>query len=195
MNKASGAGNAIGKIIAYILVVLLVLGLAGVVVYFVTKDEGISFYVDFNGERYYSGISEADLLLADGETYSFSVKSLTGNSVDYSVSVSSNSERNFAFVYNGEFEDFYVKDDTENNDYSAVFDLQKSEGSFSITIPKDFTVEQAVKLKYGGDVQLQEELKFGYPYFLITVVSDENIVNLWLSFGMRLSLDSSQIVF
>ena len=57
MRKASGAGKAVGKIVTYLLIVLLVLGVAGAVFYFVAKQEGVSFYVEYDGTRYYSGIN------------------------------------------------------------------------------------------------------------------------------------------
>ena len=132
MSKANGVSSAIGKIVTYILVVLLVLGIAGVAAYFVAKDEGISFYVEFGKKRYLSGVDEANISVYPKQMYSFPVKSLTGENIDYSVSVSSNGEHNFAFVYDGKFYDFYVKDDTENNDYSEAFGLRKNADGFSI---------------------------------------------------------------
>lgn len=200
MSKATKSGNAVTRILTYILVVLLVLGVAGVIVYLLAKDEGVTFFVEYNGERYFSGVTEADLTLYsdEGEMHEFSVKSLMGDNVDFSVSVSSNGENNFAFVYNGEFEDFYVKDDTENNDYSAAFGLQKSESGFSLTLPKDLTVEQVIEAKYGGDIQLQESLQNGVPYFVITVSDGENSLNMYFSFGAEvegITLNPPQIVF
>lgn len=198
MSKANGAESAFGKVLTYILVVLLVLGIAGVIVYLLAKDEGATFFVEYNGERYYSGVSEADLTLSLGETHEFSVKSLTGSNVDFSVSVQSNGENNFAFSCNGEFKDFYVKDDTENNDYSAVFGLQKSDSGFSLTLSKGLTVEQVIETKYGGDIQLQENLPSGVTYFVITVSDGENGLNMYFSFGAEddgITLDPPQIVF
>ena len=196
MSKTSNIESAIGKLLTYLLILLLVLGLAGVVVYFVAKDEGVSFYVEYGGERYFSGVNEADLCLFNGETYSFSVKPLIGDNVDYSVSVSSNGEHNFAFIYDGEFYDFYVKDDTENNDYSEVFGLQKNKGGFSITLPKDFSVKQAIETKYGGDIQLQKELQGNVPYFVITIMSGEDSLRLWFVFiSLTITLDPPSIIF
>ena len=50
MSKANGTINAIGKIITYILVVLLVLGIAGGISYFVLRNQGITYYVEYDGE-------------------------------------------------------------------------------------------------------------------------------------------------
>lgn len=190
--------STVEKAITYILVVLLVLGVAGVIVYLLVKNEGVTFSVEYGSERYFSGVTEADLTLYTGETHEFSVKSLTGGNVNFSVSISSNGENNFAFVYDGEFEDFYVKDDTENNDYSAAFGLQKSESGFSLTLPKGLTVEQVIETKYGGDIQLQESLQSGIPYFVITVSDGENSLNMYFSFGAEvegITLTPPQIVF
>lgn len=198
MSKTTKSGNAVTRIVTYILVVLLVLGVAGVIVYLLAKDEGVTFSVEYGGERYFSGVTEANLTLYTGETHEFSVKSLTGDSVDFSVSVSSNGENNFVFVYDGEFEDFYVKDDTENNDYSAAFGLQKSESGFLLTLPKGLTVEKVIETKYGGDIQLQESLQSGVPYFVITVSDGENSLNMYFSFGAEvegITLNPPQIVF
>lgn len=198
MSKTTKSGNAVTRILTYLFVVLLVLGVAGVIVYLLAKDEGVTFSVEYGGERYFSGVTEANLTLYTGETHEFSVKSLTGDSVDFSVSVSSNGENNFVFVYDGEFEDFYVKDDTENNDYSAAFGLQKSESGFLLTLPKGLTVEKVIETKYGGDIQLQESLQSGVPYFVITVSDGENSLNMYFSFGAEvegITLNPPQIVF
>lgn len=53
MSKAGGGINTVTKIIVWVLVVLLLLGAAGVIAYYVLKDEGVSFYVEYNGERYF----------------------------------------------------------------------------------------------------------------------------------------------
>lgn len=161
---------------------LLLLGAAGVIAYYVLKDEGVSFYVEYNGERYFSSVSEADLSFKTGDTYTFNVKSLTGENVDYSVSVLSSGEHNFTFICNGEFYDFYSADNADNNGYSHVFSLQKSEDGFSLTLPSDFSVEQAIEAKFGGDVELQSELQ-SVSYFVIVVAVGDDTLNLFFSFG------------
>lgn len=182
MSRAGGGMNTVTKIIVWVLVVLLLLGAAGVIAYYVLEDEGVSFYVEYNGERYFSSISEADLSFKTGDTYTFNVKSLTGENVDYSVSILSNGEHNFTFICNGEFYDFYSADNADNNGYSHVFSLQKGEDGFSITLPKGFSVEQAIEAKFGGDVELQSELQ-SVPYFVIAVSSGDDTLNLFFSFG------------
>lgn len=195
MSKAGGVGKAIIKVITYVLIVLLVLGIAGVIVYFVAKEEGVSFYVEYGGKRYFSSVSEADLFFKTGDTYTFNVKSLTGETVDYSVSVQSNGEHNFSFISDNEFHDFYIADDSENNDYSSVFGLEIKADSFSVTIPKDVTVEEVIAMKYGDEIQLQNDLQKGISYFAITVVSGGNSLSLTFGFELAIMVNPPSIVF
>ena len=197
MSKAGGGMNTVTKIIVWVLVVLLLLGAAGVIVGYVLQNEGVSFYVEYNGERYFSSVSEADLSFEMCDTYTFDVKSLTGESVDYSVSVLSNSEHIISFTFNGENHNSYVGGDNDNNDYSSVFGLRKDKDGFSITLPQGFSVVEAIKAKYGGEVELQGELQ-SVPYFVIVVSSGENTLNLYFSFGENvtgITVNTPSIVF
>lgn len=197
MSKAGGGMNTVTKIIVWVLVVLLLLGAAGVIVSYVLQNEGVSFYVEYNGERYFSSVSEADLSFEMCDTYTFDVKSLTGESVDYSVSVLSNSEHIISFIFNGENHNSYVEGDNDNNDYSSVFGLRKDKDGFSITLPQGFSIVEAIKAKYGGEVELQGELQ-AVPYFVIVVSSGENTLNLYFSFGENvtgITVDTPSIVF
>lgn len=197
MSKAGGGKNTVTKIIVWVLVVLLLLGAAGVIVSYVLQNEGVSFYVEYNGERYFSSVSEADLSFEMCDTYTFDVKSLTGESVDYSVSVLSNSEHIISFIFNGENHNSYVGGDNDNNDYSSVFGLRKDKDGFSITLPQGFSVVEAIKAKYGGEVELQGELQ-AVPYFVIVVSSGDDTLNLFFSFGGNvtgITLDPPSIVF
>ena len=197
MSKSNGALGAIGKVITYILVVLLVLGIAGMVAYFALRAQGVTYYVEYGGERYFANGDGGSIELLNGATNRFSVKSLTGGEVNYSVTVQSNSANNFDFVIDGEYRQFYSTTD-ENNDYAAVFGLQKKADGFSLTLPDHFTVEQAVETQYGGDIELQDgyEISDDLCYFVITVTSDESTVSLWFTFSdLTITLDPPQIVF
>ena len=197
MSKSNGVFGAIGKVITYILVVLLVLGIAGMVAYFALRAQGVTYYVEYGGERYVANGDGGSIELLNGATSNFTVKSLTGGEVNYDVTVQSNSANNFDFVLNGENYQFFGKND-ENNDYAVVFGLQKKADGFSLTIPDHFTVEQAVETQYGGDIELQNgyEISDDLCYFVITVTSEDSAVNLWFTFsGLTVTLDTPQIVF
>lgn len=177
--------------------VLLILGVVGLVLFFVMRGQGNVFYVEYNGERYFVSDKENDIALLKGETNSFSVKSLLGDKIDFSVKITSNGENNVCFAYNGEFHYFY-SGDTEMDDYSDIFGLQANADGFSVTIPQDITVETAIETKYGGDITLLDDFSDSTAYFVITVAVNENSVDLPFTFGARVSgvtLNPPSIVF
>lgn len=201
MSKSNSGGvlNSIGKVLTYIFVVLLVLGIAGMVAYFALRGQGVTYYVEYNGERYVANGDGGSIALSNGGTYNFAVNSLSGGEVNYDVTVQSNYLNNFDFVIDGEYKQFYSTTD-ENNDYSAVFGLQKQADGFSLTLPDHFTVEQAVETQYGGDIELLNgyEISGDLCYFVITVTSGKSAVSLWFTLGVGVSgitLDPPQIVF
>ena len=196
MSKSNGALGAVGKVITYILVVLLVLGVAGTVAYFVLRSQGVTYYVEYNGERYVANSDGGSLSLRSGEPQEFSVKSLTGGEVNFDVKVVSNKSNNFSFTCNGKVYQF-VSTEEKNNDYSEIFGLQKSADGFSLSFPDGFTIEQAVEEKFGGEVLFDEELRSSNAYFVITVTAEESVLNLWFTFDVYvegITLDPPQII-
>ena len=195
MSKTNSVGNAVFKFLTYLLVVLLVLGIAGFVAYFALRGQGVTYYVEYDGERYLSDLEGGNISLLNGETYDFTVKSLTGGEVNYDVKVQSNYSNNFDFVIDGENYRFY-SETAENNDYTDVFNVVKTPDGFALTLPEDFTVEQAIETKFGGDVEIQKELQSDLSYFVITVISGESSVSIWFTFGdFSITLDQTEIVF
>lgn len=193
MSKAS---EVLGKIILWLLVIVLIVGVAFVALFFAMRNQGVTYYVEYGGERFFGGSSDG-LALLNGGTYNFSVKSLTGGEVNYGVTVQSNSANNFTFVCDGKPQAFYGTDE-ESNDYSEIFDLKKGTGGFSLTIPEDFTVEKAIEAKYGADIVFQDEIKNGLCYFIISVWVEKTSISLWFAFGGRvenITLDPPQIIF
>ena len=195
MNKAGGVSNAIGKVITHILVVLFVLGIAGGVVYFALHSQGVTFYVEYSGERYFANSDGGSIKLTNSETHNFSVKPLTGGEVNYNVKIVSNGANNILFTTDGEI--WYLwNDDTKKDDYSEVFGLQRQSDGFSLTIPDGFTVEKAIEIKYGADIELQDELKNDLCYFVITVSVEESTVKIPFNFfDLTITLNPPQIVF
>lgn len=197
MSKTTKSGNAVTRILTYILVVLLVLGVAGMIAYFALRSQGVTYYVEYNGERYFANGDGGSLFLRSGEPHEFFVKSLTGGEVNYGVKVVSNSSNNFTFVCDGKPQSFCGTDE-KLNDYSEIFGLQKSADGFSLSFPDGFTVEQAIEEKFGGTIEFNSELENDKAYFVISVIADESAVNLWFVFGAEVTgvtLDPPQIVF
>ena len=191
----SKAGSIIGKVVIFILVVLLILGITAVALFFVMREKGVTYYVEYNGERYLAGSDGGSLYLPPSDKpQSFSVKSLTGGEVNYTVKITSNKANNLMFAVGDEL--WYLwNDNAEKDDYSEVFGLQKQTDGFSLTIPEDFTVEKAIETKYNADIELKDELQDNLCYFVITISVDETAVNLWFSFNeLMITLDPSQII-
>lgn len=194
--KASGTVDAIGKIVTWILVVLLVLGIAGGAAYLAMKESGISFYAETDGERILGG-TERELTFSTGQTYDFSVRALEGGKVNYSVKVTANPENNFDFVLDGKTYRFSGGDE-ERNDYSEVFALTRRADGFSLTIPEGFSAEKAVKAKFGEGVQIEDELSAELAYFSVTIGAGESRAQIFFRFAPELlsvELDCESIVF
>lgn len=193
MSKASGA---FGKFMLWLFAGVLIVAVIGVALYFGLREQGIAYYVEYNGSRYWGGSDGDALSLGLGETHKFSVKSLTGGDVNYSVKVVSNSANSFRFSVGDELYTLY-SDDEERNDYSDVFGLEQTVSGFSVTIPQDMTVESAIEQKYGGEVVLFEEVSANVSYFMIVVSAGDSSVNLWFTVGVNVTgvtLDPSQII-
>lgn len=189
----SNAGNTFAKMLSVILVLLLVAGAAGLIAFFVLQEQGVSFYVAYKDTRYYSNADGGSLQLVSG-THDFSVRSLTGEDVNYTVRVTSNSANNFDFVFEDEYWKFYDQDESKN-DYSDIFSVKKSADGFSLTIP-DMTIEQIVEEQFGGEIELVDEIESNAAYFLLTVTAGESVVQLWFSLPeMLIELDPPAIVF
>lgn len=198
MSKANGAINSIGKVITYLVVVLLVLGIAGGITYFVLQSDGITYYVEYSGQQYFGNGEGGSLILSPSdEPYIFSVKSLLGEKVNYDVKVVANSANNFTFTCDNRSKEFYSNDATAN-DYSTIFGLKKSTDGFSITIANDLSLKKAIELKHGENCELPEELDNNLCYFAIVVTAEDSKVNLWFTFDIKVTgivLDTPEIVF
>ncbi len=196
MSKVNGVINSIAKLITWVFVVLLMLGVIGGVAYFALRSQGVTYYVEYNDEKYYANGEGGSIKLYATEENVFTVRSIIGEDVNYDVKIYANSANNFAFSFEDKQYHFVRTDDESMNDYTEVFGLNKSKNEFSFTIPKDFTVEQAVEQKYGGDIQLTDTLNSEYAYFVIEVTADKNNVDLWFSFSnFSVVLTPSAIVF
>ena len=192
----SKAGSIIGKVVIFILVVLFILGITAVALFFVMREKGVTYYVEYNGERYFAGSDGGSLWLPPSDNpYRLSVKSLTGGEVNYTVKITSNKANNLMFTVGDEL--WYLwNDNAEKDDYTEVFGLQKQTDGFSLTIPEDFTVEKAIETKYNADIELKDEIQDNLCYFVITVSVDKTAVNLWFSFNeLTVTLNPPQIIF
>ncbi len=186
------------KVLVRVLTVLFFLLLAGaaagVIVYFSLQAGGVSFYIEQGDERYYSGTGGKELFLQRGDTYEFSIKSLTGENVDYSVRVLSNAENSFSFVFNDELWRLYDTDDGKN-DYTALFDVSEQNDMFTVTIPDELTVKKAVEQQFGGEITPQSEIQGGVCYFVLIVSVGDHSLSLPFCFEPSVSIGLPSVVF
>ena len=197
MKNASGTLNAAGRVMAWILAVLLALGLAGLLAWAVLRSQGVTYFVEVGEQRYLANGDGGRLALMSGETHAFSVKTLTGGEANFEVKITSNPANNFTFSHDGEVYQFVSGEDGDN-DYSQVFGLEKEAGGFTLTLPEGFTVQRALEEKFGGEVELGTELQDDTAYFMITVTAGESSVQLWFLFGAEvsgLSVDPPSVIF
>ena len=194
MSKAS---NVFGKFVVWLLVVVLIIAAVGVALYFALRSQGITYYVEYGGERYFANSDGGSLSFLTGETHEFSGKSLTGEEIEFDVKITSNADNNICFAYNGEFHYSYTGN-AVTDDYSDVFGLQTDVDGFSIAIPQGMTTETAIETKFGGDITLLDELSDSTTYFVITVTVGKGSVELGFTFGAKvagITLDPPHIIF
>ena len=195
MSKANGIINAIGKVITWLLIVLLVLGIAGTIAYFALRGQGVTFYVEYNNMRYFANGDGGAVWFPPENTETISVKSLLGEDVNYSAKVETNGANNFSFTTNGEIWHLW-NDDTEKDDYTDIFGIEKNADSFTITIPADFSVEKAVEEKFGSDIVLQSEIQDDLCYFVLVISVDDSTVRLPFLFSyLTITFNPPSIVF
>lgn len=196
MGKTNIGLNTAGKAVFWILAVLLVIGIAGAIAYFVAKEEGITYYIEYGGEKFYGNTEGKRLNIEGGKEYRFEVKSITGGAVNYGVSVTSNPANNFEFTVDGKLH-IWNGSDASANDYTSVFNVQKEETGFVLALPKDYGLKDIIQTKYSG-----QDIALGTfadkEYFLLTVTVEESSVSFW--FGVKVSasgiaVDPPSIVF
>lgn len=188
--------NTAGKVVAWVLAVLLLVGVAGVIVYFVAKEEGADYYVEIGGEKYLGNTEGGKLDIKSGGEYRFEVKSLTGEAVNFDVKVTSNPANNFEYTADGKLCVWNGSDD-KANDYTDIFGVKKDETGFTLNVPKPFGIYDVLQAKYPGQTVEAPTLE-AKDYFLLIVSLDESSVTFWFGTGAATTgiiLSPSEIVF
>ena len=68
------------KVIAWVLIILLIVVAGLIGGYFLLRDQGMTYYVEYGGDRYYANSDGGNISLSRGEN-KFIVKSITGKEV------------------------------------------------------------------------------------------------------------------
>ena len=163
--------------------------------YLFMRSQDVTYYVEYGGERFFGGTSGGVVDCVGGNTYDFSVKSLTGGEIDFSVKVMASGEKTVRFSFGDELHTLY-NGNAELDDYSEAFGLEKRTDGFSLTLPDGYTVEQAIETKYGGDVVLQDEVSEDYSYFTLFITVGKSSVAMQVIFHeLTVTLIPPQIIF
>ena len=142
--KKTDGVMAFSKVLSYILIVLLVATVAaGAVALF--ANGGSPFYVEYDGKRY--GTSEEKVSLPQQSEYVFTVGSMWGDSLDYSINVRANSESTLAFSVNGSPYKFYTGID-EYDDYTGYFAITAEDGKVTFSVPSETDMLQVLQYQY-----------------------------------------------
>lgn len=157
-------------IVAYVLVVLLLVGAIGLIFALTNgfTEDFKQFYLTCGDEKIMTQEDEREFWT--GETYTFGVKYIFDSgakSKDYSVKIVSNAEKTFSYSVDGQV--FAFKG---GEDYSSTFSLKKDEDAFTFSLPKGGLTE-AISEHYSAkavEVKNPELLKDGY-FFSIVVTS------------------------
>lgn len=188
--------NTVGKVVAWVLAILLIAGVAGVIVYFVAKEEGADYYVEYGGTKYYGNAEGGKLDITSDNEYRFEVRSLTGENVNFDVKVTSNPANNFEYTVDGKL-CVWNGSDEKTNDYTDIFNVQKDETGFTMNVPKQFGIYDILQAKYPGQTVDSGSLD-AKDYFLLTVSVGESSVAFWFGTNVAtigITLDPSEIVF
>lgn len=161
----------IGKIVAFVLVVLLLVGAIGLIFALTNgfTEDFKQFYLTCGDDKIMT--QEDAREFKNGETYTFGVKYIfdagVTKSKDYSVKIVSNAEKTFSYIADGKMYAF-----KGGEDYSSEFSLKKDEGAFTFTIPKGGLTEAITEHLSCKSVEVAnpELLKDGY-FFSIVVTS------------------------
>ena len=133
--------------------------------------------------------------MIEGELSEFSVKSLTDEDINYSVCVTSNYANNFRFSVRDELYKFYG-DDEELNDYSEIFDLQRTDSGFTVCVPRNITLTSVIEQKFDGSITFFDEINEDLSYFVIAVSSGESSVSLWFDFEpIQVGVEPPKVTF
>ncbi len=187
--------NRFGKFLLIFIVALFIFGAVGFIVAFSLRDSGYSFYVEYNGNKYFGGsTSNEGIYVFPNTEHKFVVKSIASDNVDYTVKVLSNSVNNFNFGVDDTMYSFYNGDD-ELDDYSAIFDLQQTDGGFTIFVPQGMTVQSAIEAKYGGEAIFFDSFSSDKSYFKLCILIDNVTIELPLYLISFFEISPSGVIF
>lgn len=155
--------NGVTNIIFFVIVVMLLLGVVGALIGWAAREEGLTIFVEYNEKRYTVKSVNTSLGVPDAGTYTFKVGSLTGEKVDYAVSVAANSKMAFRFVAGGQ--SFKWTD----VDCSKLFTINKRDKGFDLVIFDGLELTRFLQSQYSEDLYYINSMPNSGEYFVLTV--------------------------
>ena len=199
MNKTK-----ITKMTTSILLTLLVVGSIGLIAHFTNgfKEDFKTFYVTYAGEDILSEKSKLELPRGKEHrfdvTYIFEDLDEESEPKGYSIEVVSNVEKGKEFAYTVDGEKITYVDGM----YLAnAFQIDKQDTYFTLTLPKDASLEKILESVYEKDVEVPNDVEATQPYLYTLVVSsyDESVkyyIDCAFYIGVTgVTLDKSEVVF
>lgn len=189
--SANSAISTFAKVLSAILLILLILGIAGGVIYYFTRPQGLYLRMDKSVITDNSDVA----IEHSGEENYFTIGHSNGFG-SYSVSdcvvkvvPNADENHNFTFTVNGEESSYGAESDISAafcKDYDGKSIPVKSDGSFSIATDK-MTMTEILQAVYPDkQVTMTDEIgntNFGkYPYFALYVVSPDGKESVTIPF-------------
>lgn len=186
----------VAKIITGVIVVLIVALAVGLVFKFTNgfNEDFKTFYLEQDGKQILT--SETETMLMRGEQYRYEVKytfdSDKSEPKGYSVKVVPNGKLKLTFKADGKSYSY-----AEAKELTEAFTIKKEASAFTITVPKEQTLQSVLGKVYGKTIEVEEPS--GNLYTLV-VSSYNDKVTYHINFGIGtkvedIELDKDGIVF
>ena len=203
--KVNNGINIFVKILTAIIVVLLILGIVGGLVYFLNRPQGL--YVEYNGVIYGDTVldtSSGGLTVDYGSTATFKVCNSDGWGVysvqDCTVKIVPNVDETHDF-------EFTVEGDSKPSEYSGESDLTAAfvenydgnglpiaeDGTFTLTADKK-DVADILEAVHGKSITLDGEyLTSIYPYIALSVTSPDGGQSLTIPLLFKVGVEGIEL--
>lgn len=171
-------GKTVAKIIAYVLVAFVIVGVVGLIYKFTNgfNEDFKTFYIEYNGKQILT--TESKLTLEKPETHTFTVKYTFDNEKsepkDYKVKITPNVARDFDYTVNGEKYLF-----SKTGELTAAFGLNKELTRFSLTLPYELNLQKALQIVNDGKnvvIPANAEENNPYPYRLTVASYNDKVI-------------------
>lgn len=191
--------NQITNALSYILVVLLIVGVCGFVVFFTNglTEDFKEFFLIINDKPVLSDISGANI--AYNEPLSVQVRytfdGFKENLSGYKVAIAANPDTDYSFTVDGK-EINLVDCDV---DFLQAFEITYGEKDFTVK-PKGYNLTDLLQICYPGKNVVADNTKQKTDLFVLTVYSYNDKAAIKIGFSVyelihKITLDKGEIVF